>query len=652
MAERSDRAGALCLGLLLLAGLLAAWDLAGRLPPGLWWPALTRPDPASMVQVAAAYAVLPRLATALLAGAALGLSGALLQRALRNPLASPGTLGISAGAQLALAAASLYAPGLLVAAGRDAVAFLGGAGALALALAVTWRGGLSPVAVALAGLAVGLYAGAVGTVLALLHARQLAGIFVWGAGSLTQLGWAVPGGLALRLALAAPAAWLLARPLRLLELPDDAARGLGVPVPFVRLAALAVAAALAGSVVGLVGVIGFVGLAAPTLVRLAGAGRRDALWAPVMGAALLAITDQLIQRASGPAATLIPTGAVTALLGAPLLLWLLARVPPGRAAPAADAGPTRRARRAVPVLLCGAAALLGLIGLALVLGNSPGGWGWGTAMLPLRAPRVAAAATAGAMLAVAGVALQRTLGNPLASPEVSGLSTGTVLGSVAALWLGADGTAARLLAGAAGAAGVLAVLFAYARGGAAPERMPLAGIALGAAFEGVLALALAGGDPRAETVLAWLSGSTYAVDAGLAWAAAGTALGLLLLAAAGARWLDVLALGDGVAAALGVHPGRARTALLLVVAGLTGAATLLVGPFSFVGLMAPHLARLLGLPRAGAGMAGAALCGASVSVAADWLGRTVLFPSEIPAGLVAAVLGGPALLWGLARRPA
>lgn len=97
----------------------------------------------------AAHSTLPRFAAALLSGAALGLTGALLQQALRNPLASPGTLGISAGAHLSLAAASLYAPGLLAAAGRDGVAFCGGAGAVASVLVLTWRGGLALAAVVL-----------------------------------------------------------------------------------------------------------------------------------------------------------------------------------------------------------------------------------------------------------------------------------------------------------------------------------------------------------------------------------------------------------------------------------------------------------------------------------------------------------------------
>ena len=634
--------------LLLPAMVLAAFGMAGRVPPGLWWPALIQPDPTSMAQVVAAYSLLPRLAAALLSGAALGLAGALLQQMLRNPLASPSTLGISAGAHLALAAASLYAPDLLVAMGRDAVGFCGGVGSVALVLALTWRGGLAPATVVLAGLAVSLYAGALGTVLALLHTQQLAGLFVWGAGSLTQLGWAVPGQLLMRLALAALASWLLARPLQMLELPDDAARSLGVPITLIRFAGLGVAVALSGSVVSLVGVIGFVGLAAPVLVRLAGARRHLLAWASVMGAALLALTDQLVQCVPGPFAAQLPTGAVTALLGAPFLLWMLTRVG-GQAGPAPDIEAVRRLPHAAPLLLSAALAVLALAVVAMVLGNSLQGWTWGATSLPLRMPRVAAAAEAGAMLAVAGVVLQRMLGNPVASPEVLGLSTGTMLGLVAALWLGIDGAGARLLAGALGAAGVLAVHLAYARDGAAPDRMLLAGIALGAGFEAVLALLLASGDPRAEVVLAWLSGSTYAVTASLAWAAGAVMLVLLVAAALEARRLEVLSLGDTMATALGVRTGRARMALLLLVAGLTGVATALVGPLSFVGLMAPHLARLLGLARAGPQLAGAALCGAVVMVTADWLGRTVLFPAEIPAGLVAALIGGPALLWSLSR---
>lgn len=650
---RSRRSGAASLSLLLLALAFAADAVAlGRVvPPGRWWPALVFPDPAHIAEVVAAYAVLPRAAAALLTGAALGLAGALLQIALRNPLASPSTLGISAGAHLALTTATLFAPGAMILLGRDAVAFAGGTGAVAIVLAMTWRGGLAPVPVILGGLALSLYAGAVSTVLVLLHSHQLGGMFIWSSGSLVQLGWGVSGSLAWRLALACAATALIQRPLRLLDLPDDAAQGLGVPVPVIRLTGLAVAVALSGSVVSQVGVIAFVGLAAPILVRLAGGGQHSLVWAPVAGAGLLGLTDRLVIALSDMTETPLPTGAMTALLGAPLLLWVLARGT-GRPDGPVDPGRIRRLPRASPTLLSVGLLLVILMAAALTLGHTLHGWDWGGPGLPLRAPRVFAAAAAGAMLSVAGVVLQRMLGNPAASPEVLGLSTGTMVGLTAALWFGFGSAPVRLLSGMGGAAFVLGCLIAFARGGALPERILLAGIALGAAFDGLLALLLASGDPRAETVLAWISGSTYGVDAPLAWMAGGLALALLLSAALAARWLDLLPLGDPVARALGLPPVAVRGLLLVLVAALTGIATLLVGPLSFVGLIGPHLARLLGLARGGMQAAGAALCGAAVMVAADWLGRTVLFPAEIPAGLAAAMLGGPVLLWALARRPA
>lgn len=634
----------------MAALLLAGMGLAEQVPLRSWWPALIWPDPASMAQVVAADSTLPRLAASLTAGAALGLAGALLQQVLRNPLAAPETLGISAGSHLALAAMSLYAPGVLAAVGRDAVAFGGGALAVAAVLALSWHGRLAPTAVLLSGLAVSLYAGALGTVLVLLHTRQLAGLFVWGSGSLVQLGWAVPGHLLAVLAAAGLATGVLARPLRLLDLPDDMARGLGLPVPLVRLAGLAAAVALGGSVVSMVGVIGFVGLGAPTLVRLAGCGGRSLALSPFMGAALLAVTDQVVQRASGLGSALLPTGAVTALLGAPLLLWLLTRVSIGGAG-APDLNAAGRSRRAAPLLVALAAGLVAAAAGAALVGNSLHGWAVDAAMLPFRLPRVAAAATGGAMLAVAGLILQRMLRNPIASPDVLGLTTGTMIGLLCALWFGASDTASRLLAGGVGAACVLALLLAYARGGARPERMLLAGLAAGAAFDALLAVLLASGDPLAEAVLTSMSGSTYAVGSTLAWVAAVLLAVLLGLAALVARWLELLPLGEGVARSLGLRTGWARGALLLLVGALTGVATLLVGPLSFVGLMAPHIAALLGLTRALPQAAGAALSGAAIMVVADWAGRTLLFPTEIPAGLVAALLGGPVLLWVLAHRP-
>jgi iron complex transport system permease protein len=124
----------------------------------------------------------------------------------------------------------------------------------------------------------------------------------------------------------------------------------------------------------------------------------------------------------------------------------------------------------------------------------------------------------------------------------------------------------------------------------------------------------------------------------------------MLAALPSVRWLELLPLGDSSAKALGVHLGKSRFYLLLLAALLTAGATLIVGPLSFIGLLAPHLARLLGLTRALPQLLGAALLGATVMVLADWLGRNLLFPIQLPAGLLASLVGGAYFMLCLRKR--
>ncbi|MEW6255468.1 MAG: iron chelate uptake ABC transporter family permease subunit, partial [Pseudomonadota bacterium] len=271
--------------------------------------------------------VVPRIVTALLAGAALGLSGALLQRVLRNPIADPSTLGIAAGAQLALTASLLIAPALL-AWSREGVAFAGGAATVALVLAMSWRRRLDPVSVVVAGMTVSLMAAAAATALILARGEYVLSLFIWGAGSLHQQNWDAALVIGTRFALGAIAAIALTRPLSLLALDDEGARSLGVAIAGLRLAVIALAVWLAASVIAQVGVIGFVGLAAPALARAFGARTpAQILWrAPLAGALLLSIADSLVQAGGQAGADVIPTGAAVGLLGGPLLLWLLPRV--------------------------------------------------------------------------------------------------------------------------------------------------------------------------------------------------------------------------------------------------------------------------------------------------------------------------------------
>ncbi|WP_081963141.1 Fe(3+)-hydroxamate ABC transporter permease FhuB [Pseudomonas sp. ML96] len=653
----SSHPGWLCAVLLILALGLALSDLGRRLPLGEWAQAMISPVDGDMQQLILHFSWFPRLCMALLCGAVLALAGTLMQQVLRNPLASPTTLGVSSGAQLGLLVATLWAPWALDY-GREWVALAGGGIAALLVFALAWRRGLAPLTLILAGLVVTLYLSALNVTLMLVQQQDLNAVFIWGSGSLSQNSWGGVQFLIPRLLLGMLLLLPLLRPLALLELDDSGVKSLGVPLRFLRFVTLSLSVYLAACVVSTVGVIGFIGLAAPALVRLLGARTfaQRLLWAPLLGGLLLCVTDLGIQRLAGSLAELVPTGAATALLGAPLLLWLLPRLRLAGGQPqSGDSQHFERhpfpARRLAPLMILLALALL----IALGLGRGLDDWQWSlgdAALLDWRWPRVMAAAAAGCMLALAGCMIQRLTGNPMSSPEVLGISAGAALGLIALLFLlPYSGPLAQLALGGLGAGLTLLLLLGLSRrSGFAPEKVLLIGISITALFDALQVILLAGGDPRGQNLLSWMSGSTYFVGPQMAIWVLVCSLVLLLAALPFGRWLELLPLGEGTPRALGVPLGLSRFVLLLLAALLTAGATLIVGPLSFIGLLAPHLARLLGLARAVPQMFGAALLGALVMVAADWLGRTLLFPAQLPAGLLASLLGGAYFMLCLYRR--
>jgi ABC-type Fe3+-siderophore transport system permease subunit len=651
MVERAS----LPVGLWGAMGLLAALLFMQQV--GLQWPAASA-GPTDLDQVIFYYGVLPRAAVALLAGAALALSGLLLQRILRNPLAEPSTLGISAGAQLAMATATIHAP-LLMEYSPGSVAFIGGIAAVALILSLTWQRRLEPVSVVLAGMMVALTANAASAALILANGEYLFSLFIWGGGSLVQQSWDPALTIAWRLVFGFAAAALLLRPLAILGLDDASARNLGVSLHATRFLIIALAVWMATTVAAEVGIIGFVGLAAPALATLSGARslKQKLVAAPVIGAILLWLTDGLVQLASGPGGERIPTGAATALLGGPLLLWLLPRLRmfewPSLAASTSSG---RRASRPwVLIILIGIGALLAAL-VGLLVGKGPDGWSLasGTILADLaqwRAPRIAVAAAAGGMLGAAGVIIQRVTANPLASPEVLGVGTGAGAGLAAVLLLaGMPGLAWQLTGSAIGALAVLAaILILGARGNLGPERLLFAGIALNALCSAVLTAVIALGNMQSYVLLRWLSGSTSEASAMHAYVGLAALLVLSTPLLVLARWLEVLPLGDATARALGL-PVRAARATLVVIAALASAfAAMFVGPLSFIGLIAPHLARLFGLGRARQHLVGSVLLGALLMIASDWLSRMAAFPYQLPVGLFASLLGGPYLIYLLGK---
>jgi iron complex transport system permease protein len=275
---------------------------------------------------------LPRTALGLVVGAATAVAGAVMQGLFRNPIADPGIIGVSSGAALAAAlwfvvGGGLVAalPPMLSALGLPAAAFVGGL-LVTLLLQIIARGGgrTSVATLVLAGIAVSTFAGAgIGILVFIATDEQLRAFTFWTMGSLG-------GATFQRVFIVLPFAGLfvllapaLARALDALALGEAEAFHLGIDVELTKRVALAGVAAAVGASVAVSGIVGFVGLAVPHLVRLSiGPAHRPLLVVtPLAGAALLVITDVIARTIAQPAE--IPLGVVTALFGAPFMLWLL-----------------------------------------------------------------------------------------------------------------------------------------------------------------------------------------------------------------------------------------------------------------------------------------------------------------------------------------
>lgn len=274
-------------------------------------------------------------------------------------------------------------------------------------------------------------------------------------------------------------------------------------------------------------------------------------------------------------------------------------------------------------------------------------------VLDLRLPRIVVALLMGGSLGVAGAILQGVFRNPLADPYVLGTSSGAALAAAFGL-LATQGTGVWLVPALAlaGALVTSAVVVSLGRDawGIRAERLLLAGVGIGFFLSAILmlvmSLAQADGVKRA---LLWMAGDLAGAD----WSVVPVASLLMLigffLALARRRGLNALALGDEVAFGLGLEPGRERTLLVLAASLLTAAAVALGGIVGFVGLMVPHAVRALVGADARRVLPLSAIGGGMLLCLADTVGRSVLPPVEIPAGVVTALIGAPWFLIMLRR---
>ena len=628
------------LSLCCCVSLMWLWQQHGGMAVQTWFlPA----DSLSLAALVIQANVLPRLAMAMLAGGVLAVCGVLLQQLTRNPLAADNTLAISSGAQIALLVVTLFFPNLLLWR-ADVWAFLGALCSMALVLTLAYKNGLNPVRMILAGLILNLYLGSFSMTLMLFYSEEARSIMQWSSGSLVQDGWQDVQGLAMRALLAFVAIAVLAKPLSMLGLGDEQAQSLGVPVMPLRLGGLLIAAFLSASVVSMVGMLGFAGLAAAAASKHIGLRTfpAQAMAAFFIGALLLLLTDSVLQNIELQTGWLLSTGAITAFIGAPLLLWLIFRSLPKPLVQNhkeyAHIAPFSRPTIIIMMVLAVAVLLV-----SLWVAQDANGWHvnlkWDAWLL--RYPRLLMAAAAGIMLATAGVILQRMTLNPLASPELLGISAGTAAGVFVAVLLGISAGVQVWLCGVAAAITTLAaILFVNRNSGLQPERILLTGMAIAALFDALINVFLAAGDPRAQAVLVWLSGSTYQATPFLANTLIVLAICLLILSLPLARCLGLLSLGSPMAQALGLNVALTQKGLVVLAAILTALSTLMLGPMCFVGLWAPHLAKFLGFHKPLHQLLAAAAIAVIAMVFADWLGRQIVYPYEIPAGLMATLLGG------------
>lgn len=618
---------------------------------------------------------LPRLAAAVTVGFALGVAGALFQSISRNALASPDTLAVTAGAFLAVAVVAAF--GLAVPLwASGAVAFAGGLVAAGLVLGLAGGAGTSTTRVVLAGSAVALALQAFTSALLLLFAQETTGLYAWAGGSLSQLGLGAFH-QALPVVLGATAVGLvLARRLDLLGMGDDAASVLGVPVRSTRAIATIAAVLLTAAAVTLAGPIGFVGLFAPVIARLLArpvpALHRHAVLLPasgLIGALSVVVADLVLRAVLGAGdAVMVPTGVATTLVGAGVLIALARR---GR-----DSGPTReppgtrvpprvRGRFVVVLCCCGVAVVLTVVtgllaGYTWLRTGDLALWLNGSAppaiqfALDERAPRIVAAVLAGAALALSGSIVQSACRNPLAEPGILGITGGAGLAAVVVVTGGLAGVAGMTAAAIVGALLAFALVYGTAwRRGLDADRLVLVGIGVWAGTGALTTFLLVRANPwDTPRIFTWLSGTTY----GRAWADLAPVAACLLLAlplaVVARRELDLLALDEDTPRLVGVRLERVRLLLLTLAAVLAATSVSAVGVVVFVGLICPHAARALVGGQHARVIPVAVLLGAVLLGVADTIGRTVVAPAQLPAGVVVSALGAPYFVYLLARSKA
>ncbi len=600
---------------------------------------------------------LPRVVMGILAGGSLAIAGLFLQTLTKNPLASASTLGINAGAYLFVIVSTIFIPSVI---GKYpfVVSLLGATFSALLVMGLVGKV-MDPVRVALTGMIVSLLFSSFTGALQLLFENETNGLFLWGAGTLIQLDWSGVQFSFFFILIGVICALLVGKKLDLLTLGDDIAISLGQSVFKVKAISWMTAILLSAATVSVVGPIGFVGLMAPHIVRFLGIeGHRLMVIHSFLWGAILLVGADVLARLVAPGQEL-PVGAMTALIGGPWLLFLAYQ-----AGKKYQKGDARLGGSELPIsypVILGSLSLL--LFVTLLLAVSFGGtsfltieeWFNGALTSPFimnfRIPRILTAFFVGMILAMSGVLLQGVLRNPLGDPSVLGITSGGGAGAMIFLVLFPSVSIAFLpFAALLGSLiAITLILLITWKSQWNPVLLALVGVAVSAVGSAIIQILVVKAKIGVAPALTWLAGSTYAKGWEELEIVSIIALLTIPFSILLSKRLDILSFGDDISSGLGLHVTKTKiTAILLGV--IMGAASVsIVGTIGFIGLLAPHMARrIVGLEHKKI-IVVSMLLGGILLVFADFIGRLVLAPKEIPSGLVVALIGTPYLLYLLRR---
>lgn len=585
---------------------------------------------------------LPRLVMGLAVGGILGLVGSLMQQLTQNSLTSPMTLGSSSGAWFAIVLLGVLWP--QASQTWTAMAAMTGAiSAFILILLLTGLRNLTGLSVVISGMVVNLLLGALASAIILLHREYAQNIFLWGSGNLAQDGWRNWQWLWPKLSMVIPLLIFAPRILILLRLGQQGAAGRGLAVVPWFFILLCTGIWLVSASITAVGLIGFIGLITPNLARRIGARTpmAELLASALIGAFLLLVTDLLAQLASWYFQQLVPSGVTAALIGAPALIIFARKTL--QAQDSLNLSFTFSKKRLNPWAISILSALcVAIIALNLCYQPAHHTLGWlSVYQWQIRWPRALSAISVGIALAIAGTILQRLVYNPLASPDLLGISSGATFSLIASSLIFGNAILSSHWQSALLGSGLVLILLLYLgkRHQYAPGSMILTGIALSATLQALVQFCLAKGGSEGQQIIQWLTGSTYRVTPSHSlWLALIVSL-LSLIALGLTRWLSLLSIGRQFATSRGLNITTASLVLLTLVVLLCAFSTANLGPIAFIGLIAPHIASLLGarLPRSQ--MLLAALAGSTLLLWADGLGQVWIYPQQIAAGTLVSVIG-------------